>query len=87
MTEIRDATPPPGEWTDYFLAQLAARDAEIEALQAKISEDRQTRWALRSRLDAVLAVLDWLKVNNPAALELCPYKIGPRFGDTARTPG
>lgn len=73
MTEIRDATPPPGEWTDYFLIQIAERDAEIERLSNALSQRD--------------AVLHWLAANNPSALELCPYKIGPRFGDTARTPG
>lgn len=31
---------------------------EIEALQAKVSEDRETRWMLRSRLDRALAVVE-----------------------------
>lgn len=30
--------------------------------------------AARAEADRAWAVLDWLAQNNPAALELCPYK-------------
>jgi hypothetical protein len=56
-----DATPPPGQWTDFFLAEVADREATIAALRNEVS-----------RRDAVL---DWLAENHPKALDLCPWKI------------
>ena len=58
---IKDATPPAGEWTDYFLAQIAEREAEIERLGNALSQRD--------------AVLHWLEENPPKALDLCPWKI------------
>ena len=72
MTEIRDATPPPGEWTDYFLAEIAERDSEIEAL--------------RSTLDQRDAVLHWLEENHPRALDLGPWKIASQVYRDVETP-
>lgn len=60
MSEIRDATPPPGEWTDFFLAEIADRDGIIERLAGNVARK--------------LVILEWIKNNVPKALELCPYK-------------
>ena len=56
-----DATPPVCEWTYYFLAQIAEREAEIERLGNALSQRD--------------AVLHWLEENHPKALDLCPWKI------------
>lgn len=56
-----DATPPPGEWTDWFLSEIAEREAFIDRLRNEVS-----------RRDAVL---DWITDNAPQTLVLCPYKL------------
>ena len=56
-----DATPPRGEWTDFFLGQIRELDAEVERLRLALSHRE--------------AVLHWLEENHPRALDLCPWKI------------
>jgi hypothetical protein len=63
VSETQDATPPEGEWSEFFLGQIRRRDDEIAVLRNEISRRE--------------AVLLWLAENTPRSLELCPIKIKP----------
>lgn len=60
-TALQDATPPAGEWAEFFLASIKERDEEIAALRNEVN-----------RRDGALI---WLAENMPRALDLCPIKV------------
>lgn len=50
-------------------------EERIRLLEAEGREARAENQQLRGEIERRDSVLDWLTENNPAALELCPYKL------------